>query len=64
MTMATIDDMASEREQQELERARAFRKPVGPDPTGHCLYCGAPLAEGLRWCDVDCRDDWERVRAK
>lgn len=28
--------------------------------TGRCLYCRAPTEEGRRWCDSDCRDDWER----
>jgi hypothetical protein len=29
------------------------------------LNCEAPLAGGLRWCDSDCRDDYERlVRAQ
>jgi len=28
--------------------------------TGACLNCGEALAEGQRWCDSDCRDDWSR----
>ena len=32
------------------------------EATGLCLFCGEPLAAGLRWCDADCRDDWQRQR--
>lgn len=29
--------------------------------TGHCLYCGKPTKDiKRRWCNADCRDDWER----
>lgn len=27
--------------------------------TGECLYCGEPVGPGRRWCDADCRDDWQ-----
>ena len=31
-----------------------------PKPTGVCLNCGVRLADKkARWCDLDCRDDWE-----
>ncbi|QIK36859.1 hypothetical protein GWK36_01315 [Caldichromatium japonicum] len=39
------------------------KKPSGPCPTGFCLNCGEPLKDGLRWCDANCRDDWERYHA-
>jgi hypothetical protein len=36
------------------------RKPIGPLPTGACLWCEAPMQEtNHRWCDKDCRDDYE-----
>ena len=25
-----------------------------------CIECGKHIAQGLRWCDKDCRDDWQR----
>lgn len=33
--------------------------------TGHCLNCDAPLEASvldveMRWCDHDCRDDWQK----
>lgn len=30
---------------------------------GACLHCGAPLSPPQRWCDADCRDDWQLLRA-
>ncbi|GHU08344.1 hypothetical protein AGMMS50225_06810 [Betaproteobacteria bacterium] len=39
-------------------------KPEAPAATGHCLFCGEPVAPGLRWCDVACRDDWEFLDAQ
>ena len=33
------------------------------EPTGECLNCYEPLTEvGARWCDADCRIDWEKRR--
>lgn len=30
------------------------------EATGQCLYCEAELSDGQRFCDVECRDDWQR----
>ena len=27
--------------------------------TGFCLFCDEPLAPERRWCDAQCRDDWQ-----
>ncbi len=29
--------------------------------SGVCHYCDSEIAEPLRFCDADCRDDFERV---
>lgn len=42
-----------------LKRHRS-RAQHGPHATGSCLACGAKVPKGRRWCDADCRDDWER----
>ena len=26
---------------------------------GECQFCASPVEAGRRWCDADCRDDWE-----
>ena len=57
--MADFADLGAAREQQDLGLALQRRKPAGPQPTGQCLSCREPLGDGLRWCDADCRDDWQ-----
>lgn len=29
---------------------------------GRCYNCREPLADPQRFCDVDCRDDYEKIR--
>lgn len=55
-----ISDTATEREERDRDIALQLRKPAGPAATGACLNCDAPLPPGARWCDCDCRHDWER----
>lgn len=54
-------DQAVERE--ELHRAIALntRRPSGPSFVGECHNCGQELAYPKRFCDADCRDDYERA---
>jgi len=41
------------------------KRPEGPAPDGFCHNCGALLHirthpdPDARWCDADCRDDWQ-----
>ena len=45
--------------------ALSQRAPAGPEATGFCLNCDARLREGARWCDANCREDWQKQeRAK
>ena len=30
------------------------------NPDGRCLSCGTRIGVTRRWCDKDCRDDYER----
>ena len=61
--MPDILDTASEVE--ELHRRAALAN-VARAPaiaaTGSCLNCGDQVGTGMRWCDADCRDDWQRDR--
>jgi hypothetical protein len=41
----------------------AARMTMGPEATGYCLWCEEPLAEGRRWCCIECREEWERHHA-
>lgn len=52
-------DLAQEEIEREQDRLMRIRRPVGPQSTGECLWCGEPLPDGRRWCDAECRDAWE-----
>lgn len=59
-----IIDQAQIREMNDtalsVEAARTAKSDAAA--TGYCLWCGpeVPLPDGKRWCDGDCRDDWQR----
>lgn len=57
--MADFADLGADREEMDRALALKVRAPDGPAATGECLCCGETLADGLRWCDADCRDDWQ-----
>lgn len=58
--MSDIIDLANEQAERTLAHERlAAHQPTPPAATGVCFNCGAPLADGRRWCDADCRDDWD-----
>ncbi len=44
--------------------AAAAALAAGPRPRGACLWCGARLALPQRWCDAECRDEWQRDRQR
>jgi len=46
----------------EVAAARRFRPAA--EPIGTCHNCGQDVDAGLRWCDVECRADWEQRRAR
>lgn len=63
-----IYDRATEREEQDRELALKRLRPTGPEATGACLWCGEDLPPAQpdkpapRWCDCDCRNDWEHAQ--
>lgn len=58
--MSDDADRAEEQEQMLRQVAMATRRRDGPAFTGFCANCGEPIAPPLRWCDVECRDDWTK----
>jgi hypothetical protein len=58
-------DNASETEAVLLAASIAgVRKNKPIEAEAHCLSCGTALVQDAelprRWCDAECRDDWER----
>ena len=64
--MADIADIANDRADADLARAikaaRASHQSI--EYTGVCHNCGEPLPAPLRFCDDDCRDDFEHRAAR
>jgi hypothetical protein len=60
--MADDADISAANIQRETERLiAAARRPAAHLPyTGLCHWCGAITGGGRRFCDADCRDDWQR----
>lgn len=63
--MPDIFDMAQAAEQRERDLLLKMRN-RGPQAaaTGRCLNCGEQVPEPRRWCDADCRDDWQGSRSR
>lgn len=60
--MADEADIAERETSRLLELQLTVRKPEGPRATGRCLNCDAgPLKADHRWCNAECRDEWERM---
>jgi hypothetical protein len=58
--MPDLADLAQAQNECLDQMTLAMRKPAAPQATGFCLNCGEPLPAG-RWCDAECRDDWQRL---
>jgi hypothetical protein len=60
--MADEVDQTDAREEFLLDKLRRVRRDVSyvpPVGDGRCHTCGEEVVEGRRWCDGDCRDEWE-----
>jgi hypothetical protein len=60
--VSDIVDMTQEREERLTDTLRRFAHaaaPQGPVATGFCLWCGEELDPPRRWCNAECRDDWQ-----
>ena len=40
--------------------SRARQGAVLAPPRGACFFCEREVSRGKRFCDQDCRDDWQR----
>ena len=54
----------TEKNREYLERSNLHKsKRFTPETTytGQCWYCGEKVEAPRRWCNVNCRDDWQTV---
>ena len=62
--MADEIDQANDQAERHLSVSMRLRMPAGPEANGECHHCGSPVAPGLRWCDRECRDGWQREQRR
>ena len=53
-------DAADLTQEQALTAALRRRHATLP-AVGQCYSCAEPVDDGARFCDADCRQDWERA---
>lgn len=58
--MSDEADLAEHQEELARQYALLVRKRIGPSYTGFCLNCGEITESPLRWCNADCREDWDK----
>ena len=62
--MADIADLANEQvaklEELAMRKFNVEKVKLKAQHTGKCLNCDEVVDPPKRWCDIDCRDDWER----
>ena len=64
MSPGDLTDQASDLEELHREKAymavQAALRRDQTSPAGECRYCVQKIAPEARFCDADCRDDFER----
>jgi len=60
--MSDVIDDGCERAEQFLAHAigTAIRNVKSLEPKGRCYNCDAPLGQSAKFCDPDCRDDFQQ----
>lgn len=65
--MADIADLGNDRAEQQLDDILAARqRPAAIVGSAKCLHCDEAIEQDTalrfpkRWCDSDCRDEWEK----
>jgi hypothetical protein len=58
--MSDDADLTQERLEKEEAFRRKYRQEEAPiKGTGFCLNCGEAIRKDWRWCNAECRDDYE-----
>lgn len=64
MDIADEAQLHDEAVAHEIARTRARAQQMEVLATGFCLNCETPVRPGVRWCDAECREDWEMRRPR
>ena len=62
LNVADEIDLANNMMEEQISRAvaKAGAVEIPTNETGRCLYCSEVVQDGRRWCDADCREEYER----
>lgn len=55
-------DLHNEITNKQIEHIRKQANKPEELGNGYCLFCREKVKLNERWCDSDCRDDWEHER--
>lgn len=58
--MTDIIDQANDLIEREMQARLASRRNTMLPPTGECYNCAEPVIENRRFCDAECRDEYDR----
>jgi hypothetical protein len=58
--MADEADVGNHYMQMAIESAIRYRKPAPPQEGGKCLWCAEELPLERRFCNAECRDDYQK----
>jgi len=58
-----LADLMAEHTVAKIRQAANGARPAAR-PTGLCLWCGYVVTDHARWCDAECRDDWEHAHVR
>lgn len=61
------NDLQSHFDEMQIKQIRqqAKRRDAQAVGVGYCLNCGEEINESdRRWCNAECRDDWEKLNNK
>lgn len=63
--MADIADVTGDRADLEAPYlVAASKKPNGPLPKGTCYYCDERVPDPMRWCNAECRTEYEHLQRR
>tara|TARA_R100001224_G_scaffold69520_1_gene42121 strand:+ start:334 stop:528 length:195 start_codon:yes stop_codon:yes gene_type:complete len=55
-------DIANKNVEKEIETAlKNIDTTIPKNETGKCLACGENITDERRWCNADCRDNYEKT---
>lgn len=58
--MSDIVDLANDHVEREMGMRLRAHRTISLVPAGQCHYCAEPVKQALLFCDLECRDEYDR----